>query len=84
MDERKVDVNVAMEAAARFGPDGSGGGATFINGMTMNIVSRSRYGRKAIGNMTRDIQQARNLVTAVGRHASVFSYPHVNQPVVLS
>ena len=40
-----------------------GGGATFINGTTMNIVTRSRYGRKAVTNMTRDIQKARNLTT---------------------
>ena len=84
MDERKVDVNKAMEAVARFGPNGSGGGATFINGTTMNIVSRSRYGRKAIGNMTRDIQPARNLVTAVGTYASFFSRPHGNKFVVPS
>ncbi|KAF8237930.1 P-loop containing nucleoside triphosphate hydrolase protein [Tricholoma matsutake] len=64
LDEKRVDVNKAMEAVARFEPNGSGGGATFINGMTMNNVSRSRYGRKAIGNVTRDIQPARNLVTA--------------------
>lgn len=63
-------MNKAMEAVARFEPNGSGGGATFINGMTMNNVSRSRYGRKAIGNVTRDIQPARNLVTAHGKHIS--------------
>lgn len=36
----------------------------------MNIVTRSRYGRQAVGNMTRDIQQARNFVIPTG---SVFS-----------
>ena len=36
------------------------GGANFINGRTLNIVTRSKYGRKAIGNMTRDIQEAKN------------------------
>lgn len=53
-----------MEAVARVGPNGSGGGATFINGMTQNIVTRSRYGRRAIGNMTRDIRPAKNLVAS--------------------
>lgn len=39
-----------------------GGGATFINGGTMNTVTRSRYGKRAVGNMTRDVYNARNLV----------------------
>jgi hypothetical protein len=55
---------MAMEAAARPWHNGTGGGATFINGNTQNVVSRSRYGRKAIGNMTKEIAPARNLVAA--------------------
>ena len=39
------------------------GGASFVNGHTMNVVTRSRYGRKAIGNATRDVPQAKNLTT---------------------
>lgn len=39
-----------------------GGGANFINGTTMNIVTRSRYGKRAVANMTRDVYNARNLV----------------------
>jgi len=51
-----------MEVVARPVPDfHHPGGASFVIGRTMNIVTRSRYGRKAIGNMTRDIQDARNL-----------------------
>ncbi|KAF9458464.1 P-loop containing nucleoside triphosphate hydrolase protein [Collybia nuda] len=64
LDSNRVDVNRAMEAVTRLGPNGFGGGATFINGMTQNIVNRSRYGRKAIGNMTRDIRSAKNLVAS--------------------
>lgn len=77
-------MNVAMEAVARFGPNGSGGGATFINGMTMNNVSRSKYGRRAIGNMTRDIPPARNLVAATSDCLSVFSWPQTNVSAVFS
>ena len=44
-----------------------GGGATFINGLTMNIVTRSRYGRKAVANMTRDVYNARNLVVPTSK-----------------
>ncbi|GLB34268.1 putative P-loop containing nucleoside triphosphate hydrolase protein [Lyophyllum shimeji] len=53
-----IDVNKAMELVAR--PE-TGGGATFINGNTMNNVSRSRYGRRAIGNTTRDVPPAKSL-----------------------
>ena len=44
-----------------------GGGATFINGATMNIVTRSRYGKRAIANMTRDVYNARNLVVPTSK-----------------
>ncbi|KAF9476726.1 P-loop containing nucleoside triphosphate hydrolase protein [Pholiota conissans] len=57
-----IDVNLAMQYVARPTHNHSGG-ASFINGSTMNIVSRSRYGKKAIGNMTRDVPPARNLNT---------------------
>ncbi|KAF8165900.1 P-loop containing nucleoside triphosphate hydrolase protein [Crassisporium funariophilum] len=57
----KVNVNKAMEYVARPGQYHAGG-ANFINGETLNIVTRSRYGRKAIANMTRDVQRARNLI----------------------
>lgn len=77
-------MNKAMQAVARFGPNGSGGGATFINGMTMNNVSRSRYGRKAIGNMTRDIQPARNLVNANSKPLSIVSSSYVDGLMVFS
>ena len=57
-----VDVNAVMALVARPIPDARHpGGANFVNGRTLNIVARSRYGRKAITNMTRDIQEARNL-----------------------
>ena len=56
-----VNVNAVMALVARPIPDFHyPGGANFINGRTLNIVTRSKYGRKAIGNMTRDIPEARN------------------------
>lgn len=45
-----------------------GGGASFINGATMNNVSRSRYGKRAVGNITRDVYNARNLVVPTSKH----------------
>ena len=48
-----------------------GGGANFINGATMNIVTRSRYGKKAITNMTRDVYNARNLVVPTSKTISL-------------
>ncbi|KAG2013002.1 chromosome structural maintenance protein smc5 [Coprinopsis cinerea AmutBmut pab1-1] len=44
-----VDVNRAMDYV------GHGGGGSFINGYVMNTVTRSRYGRRAISNLTREI-----------------------------
>ncbi|KAG6812148.1 hypothetical protein H0H92_004147 [Tricholoma furcatifolium] len=52
-----TDVPKAMELVAR--PE-TGGGATFFNKRTMNIVSRSQYGQRNVSNMTRDIRSARN------------------------
>jgi len=57
-----IDVNETMQLVAR-PSDKHPGGATFVNGRTLNIVTRSRYGRKAIGNVTRDVPQAKNLTT---------------------
>ncbi|KAF9554516.1 P-loop containing nucleoside triphosphate hydrolase protein [Agrocybe pediades] len=52
------NINTAMDYVAR--PVGSyGGGATFVNGRTSNAVTRSRYGKRAINNMTRDLNPAR-------------------------
>ncbi|KAJ3504973.1 hypothetical protein NLJ89_g7660 [Agrocybe chaxingu] len=56
----RIDVNRVMEIVAR--PSSlHPGGANFVFGSTMNIVSRSRYGRKAVSNLTRDVPNARNL-----------------------
>lgn len=66
----KVDVNRAMQAVSRESPNGGGGGATFINGRTINTVSRSRYGTRAIGNMTREVSTARNLIAATSAYLS--------------
>ncbi|KAL0950349.1 hypothetical protein HGRIS_010317 [Hohenbuehelia grisea] len=58
----RVKLQQAMEAVVRIGPNGQGSsGASFIAGMTMNQVSRSRYGRRAVQTMARDIRRARNL-----------------------
>ncbi|KAF8885790.1 P-loop containing nucleoside triphosphate hydrolase protein [Infundibulicybe gibba] len=58
LNGNNVDVNNAMHAVAR------SGGATFINGRTTNNVTRSRYGRQAVGNMTKDLRPGRNLVAS--------------------
>jgi hypothetical protein len=50
-----------MDAVSKYGPRGEGGGATFIAGPVMNIVTRSRYGKKVAQNLTRDVRRARNL-----------------------
>ncbi|KAJ7594061.1 P-loop containing nucleoside triphosphate hydrolase protein [Mycena floridula] len=50
-----VDIDKAMAAVA------PSGGANFVTGNTMHQVSRSRYGRKLVQNMTRGIRNARNL-----------------------
>ncbi|KAF9449031.1 P-loop containing nucleoside triphosphate hydrolase protein [Macrolepiota fuliginosa MF-IS2] len=56
LNQRNVDVRQAMEAVGRHG-----GGASFITGRVMHQVSRSRYGSRALNNMTKDIPKARNL-----------------------
>jgi structural maintenance of chromosomes protein 5 len=50
-----------MDMAAR-----NGGGATFITGSTLNLVIRSRYGKRLPQNTTREIRPARNLVNVAG------------------
>ncbi|KAF9236197.1 P-loop containing nucleoside triphosphate hydrolase protein [Melanogaster broomeanus] len=64
LDGSKIDVSKAMEAVSRPGPRGEGGGATFIAGNVINTVQRSRYGRHAAQNTTRDVRPARNLVSS--------------------
>ncbi|KAJ3847412.1 hypothetical protein EV368DRAFT_51228 [Lentinula lateritia] len=55
LNNNSVDVNRATQAVAR------SGGATFIVGSVINNVSRSRYGRKAVSNVTRDVRPAKLL-----------------------
>ena len=38
------------------------GGGNYIVGNTMNMVTRSQYGRRLPQNLTRDVRQARFLV----------------------
>ncbi|KAF8437175.1 hypothetical protein L210DRAFT_2358298 [Boletus edulis BED1] len=64
LDGSKVDVAKAMDAVSRIGPHG-GGSATFIAGNVINIVQRSRYGKRAAQNTTREVRPARNLVNSV-------------------
>ncbi|KAJ3719185.1 hypothetical protein C8R42DRAFT_628654 [Lentinula raphanica] len=52
-----VNVDHATQAVAR------SGGATFIVGTVVNSVSRSRYGRKAISNVTRELGRAHFLAS---------------------
>ncbi|KIL63939.1 hypothetical protein M378DRAFT_78988 [Amanita muscaria Koide BX008] len=56
-----LDVNKVMKLITRDGPNGPGAGANFFNGATINMVSRSRYGKRAVANITREIRPARNL-----------------------
>jgi hypothetical protein len=64
-----------MEAVSRFGPRNEGGGANFIAGNTLNMVQRSRYGKKAPQNMTRDVRPARNLAESASEsnHSSTLN-----------
>ena len=62
-----IDVNKVMKLVTRDGPNGAGNGCSFVNGLTINIVSRSRYGKRAVANMTREIRQARTLRVAMSR-----------------
>lgn len=60
-----------MEAVGR---QETGGGASFVCGNTLNIVQRSRYGSRALNNMTRDIPRARNLTVQTGKKIHVLLY----------
>jgi structural maintenance of chromosomes protein 5 len=68
----KINVAHAMEAVSRVGPNGEGGGASFVAGNTLHSVQRSRYGKRMAQNMTRDVRPARNLVNSAGRFLSAF------------
>jgi hypothetical protein len=60
-----VDHARAMEAISRTG------GGNYVVGNTMNIVTRSQYGRRLPQNLTRDVRQARILVGPVGEFYSM-------------
>ncbi|KAL6307041.1 P-loop containing nucleoside triphosphate hydrolase protein [Sparassis latifolia] len=62
LDAGRVDPNRAMEMVSRYGPGGSGGGASYVCGDVFNTVQRSRYGKRLPQNMTREVRPARNLV----------------------
>lgn len=55
-----------MDAVSRVGPRGEGGSVTFIAGNVINTVQRSRYGKRAAQNTTREVRPARNLVSSTG------------------
>ncbi|KAK7437355.1 Structural maintenance of chromosomes protein 5 [Stygiomarasmius scandens] len=48
-----VNIEATMQAVGR------AGGASFVAGRVMNTVTRSRYGKQAVSNMTRDARQAK-------------------------
>ena len=56
-----------MDMAAR------AGGANYIVGRVMNVVNRSRYGKRLAQNLTREVQTARNLAYATGEYDVVWS-----------
>jgi hypothetical protein len=64
LNPQGVNVGNAMEAV---GSPQTGGGASFVCGNTLNVVQRSRYGSRALNNMTRDIPRARNLTVQTGQ-----------------
>jgi hypothetical protein len=49
-----------MEAVSRTG------GGNYIVGKTMNMVTRSQYGRRLPQNLTRDVREARILAGPAG------------------
>ncbi|KAF8651094.1 hypothetical protein AX16_004894 [Volvariella volvacea WC 439] len=59
----RVDTNAAMQAISRVIP-GLPSGGTFINGRVINTVTRSKYGKRAVGNITRDLRPARIFATS--------------------
>jgi hypothetical protein len=50
-----------METVSRAGV------GNYIVGKTMNMVTRSQYGRRLPQNLTRDVRQARVLVGPIGK-----------------
>ncbi|KXN89001.1 Structural maintenance of chromosomes protein 5 [Leucoagaricus sp. SymC.cos] len=79
LDARRIDIGAAMEAVGR--PE-TGGGASFVCGNTMNIVQRSRYGSRALNNMTRDIPKARNLTVQTAWRANILLRPSPVDPEI--
>ena len=61
----KVDSSRATDMVAR------AGGASFIIGTTLNVVSRSRYGQKKALNQTREIKLGKIFGTSDGKTYSV-------------
>lgn len=67
----RVNTARAMDVVAQ------SGGATFIAGRVSNNVTRSRYGKQAAQNMTRDVRNAQNLKSLGSKFDSRFIYrPH--------
>ena len=64
-----------MEVVSRPGARGEAGGANFVAGSIMNMVQRSRYGKKAPQNMTRDVRPARNLAESTSELGSPLFLP---------
>ncbi|PCH40750.1 nucleoside triphosphate hydrolase protein [Wolfiporia cocos MD-104 SS10] len=64
LDPNAVDARRAMDMVSRTGPEGGGGGASYIVGHVFNSVTRSRYGKRLPQNSTRMVKPARNLVSA--------------------
>jgi len=59
------DLNNAMNLVSR-PTQNHPGGATFVSGNSINNVTRSRYGKKAMNNMTRDLNDARSFTVPMG------------------
>ena len=74
-----IDVNRVMRLVTRDGPNGPGGGASFFNGTTYNIVNRSRYGKRAVANMTREIRPSRTLRVVMSEKMIFFITTVVNE-----
>jgi hypothetical protein len=60
LQSSRLDLARAMEAVSRTG------GGSYIVGKTMNVVTRSQYGRRLPQNLTRDVREARILAGPVG------------------
>jgi len=59
LQSSRLDPTKAMEIVSRTG------GGNYIVGKTMNMITRSHYGRRLPQNLTRDVRQARILVGPV-------------------